>query len=73
MADLTPPTRDLIEQASSLADRMGHAFVGSEHLLLAIVQADDDLAAHRVLRETGSIPVVEHRLAEMFGRLPQTE
>jgi ATP-dependent Clp protease ATP-binding subunit ClpA len=71
MAELTPPTRDLIQRASALADRMGHAWVGSEHLLLAIVEADDDLAAHRILRETGGISAVEQRLSEMFGRLQE--
>ncbi|HEV7642028.1 MAG TPA: Clp protease N-terminal domain-containing protein [Gaiellaceae bacterium] len=68
MAELTPPTRDLIQKAGALADEMGHAFVGSEHLLLAMVEADDDLAAHRILHEAGSISAVEQRLAEMFGR-----
>jgi hypothetical protein len=50
---------------------MGHAWVGSEHLLLAIVEADDNLAAHRILRETGGISAVEQRLSEMFGRLQE--
>jgi ATP-dependent Clp protease ATP-binding subunit ClpA len=71
MAELTPPTRDLIQRASALADRMGHAWVGSEHLLLAIVEADDNLAAHRILSETGGISAVEQRLSEMFGRLQE--
>ena len=71
MAELTPPTRNLIERASTLADQMGHAFVGSEHVLLAIVEADDDLAAYRILRETGGLSAVEQRLSEMFGRLPE--
>jgi ATP-dependent Clp protease ATP-binding subunit ClpA len=68
MAELTPSTRNLIERASALADQMGHAFVGSEHVLLAMVEADDDLAAHRILNETGGLSSVELRLSEMFGR-----
>jgi ATP-dependent Clp protease ATP-binding subunit ClpA len=68
MAELTPPTRDLIQRANALADEMGHPLVGSEHLLLAMVEADDDLAAHRILHEAGSITAVGQRLAEMFGR-----
>lgn len=71
MAALTPPTQDLIQRASALADEMGHRFVGSEHLLLAIVEADDDVAAHRILDETGSMSAVDQRLAEMFGRSEQ--
>ena len=68
MAELTPPTRELLQRAGALADGMGHAFAGSEHLLLAIVEADDDLAAHRILNETGGMPAVRQRLSEMFGR-----
>lgn len=68
MAELTPPTRDMIERASALADQMGHPFVGSEHVLLAMVEANDDLAAHRILKETGGLSSVEQRLSEMFGR-----
>jgi ATP-dependent Clp protease ATP-binding subunit ClpA len=56
MAEQSPPTRKLIERAESLADQMGHPFVGSEHLLLAIVDSDDTVAAHRVLRESGALP-----------------
>ena len=54
MAELTPPTRDLISRAEALADEMGHDWMGSEHLLLAITEADDDLAARRILNETGA-------------------
>jgi len=68
MAELTPPTQDLIRKALALADEMGHDFVGSEHLLLAMVEASDDVAAHRILDETGSIAAVDQRLAEMLGR-----
>jgi len=68
MAELTPPTRDLIQKADALADQMGHAFAGSEHLLPALVKADEGLAAHRILAETGSISPVERRLSAMHGR-----
>jgi ClpA/ClpB-like protein len=43
---------------------MGHPFVGSEHLLLAIVDSDDTVAAHRVLRESGAL---KQYLSEIFG------
>ena len=70
MAEQTPPTRELVYRAEALADEMGHPLVGSEHLLLAITEADDDLAAHRILRETGALPAVRQYLDEMFGRRP---
>ena len=68
MAELSPPVRELIRTAEALADEMAHPFVGSEHLLLAIVEADDDLAAHRILAETGGLQGVRRYLEEMFGR-----
>ena len=47
---------------------MGHPLMGTEHLLLAIVEADDSLAAHRILRETGALAAVKRSLGQMFGR-----
>ena len=69
MAQPTPPTRDLIGRAMALADEMGHGLMGSEHLLLAMTEADESLAARRILRETGALPAVRQHLDEMFGRL----
>ena len=68
MAELTPPTRDLIHRAVTLADEMGHPFAGSEHLLLSITEAEDDLAARRILATTGALPDVTRLLDELFGR-----
>ena len=68
MAELTPPTRDLISRAEALADEMGYDWMGSEHLLLAITEADDDLAARRILNETGALPAVKEYLGKLFGR-----
>ena len=50
---------------------MGHAFAGSEHLLPAMVKADEGLAAHRILAETGSIftnPVTKRASDYITGR-----
>lgn len=68
VAEPTPPTRDLIRRAQALADEMGHGLMGSEHLLLAMTEANDSVAAHRILRETGAFPAVKQYLDEMFGR-----
>jgi ATP-dependent Clp protease ATP-binding subunit ClpA len=68
MAEQTPPTRELVRRAEALADEMGHPLAGSEHLLLAMVEADESLAAHRILREAGAPEQVRRRLNEMFGR-----
>jgi ATP-dependent Clp protease ATP-binding subunit ClpA len=71
MSELPPPTHDLIERARELADEMGHTFVGTEHLLFAMVKADENIAAHRILDETGSLSAVAEQLTKMFGCLPR--
>ena len=70
LSELQPPTRDLIRRAHALADEMGHPLVGTEHLLLAMVRADENIAAHRILVETDSLSAVEQQLTKIFGRLP---
>ncbi|MBR2667142.1 MAG: ATP-dependent Clp protease ATP-binding subunit ClpC, partial [Oscillospiraceae bacterium] len=52
---LTPRTKRIIELAVRTAVRMGHSYVGTEHLLLAILQEGDGVAA-RILLSTGMDP-----------------
>ena len=68
MAELSPPTRESLRRAEAIADEMGHPLMGTEHLLLAIVESDDGEAAHRILRETGPLKGVEAYLKRMFRR-----
>jgi ATP-dependent Clp protease ATP-binding subunit ClpA len=68
VAELTPPTRDLMRRAEALADELGHRFVGSEHVLLAMVEARDDPLAHRILREVGALEPVRQWFDEFLGR-----
>ena len=52
---LTPRTKRIIEIAVHLAARMGHSYVGTEHLLMGILREGEGVAA-RILLETGVEP-----------------
>jgi len=54
-ADLTPRSKRIIENAVHEAQRLKHQYVGTEHLLLAILQESDSFAAG-FLQELGASP-----------------
>lgn len=49
---LTPRVRRLLERAGQEAKELRHTYVGTEHLLLAILRDEDGLASH-ALTEAG--------------------
>ncbi len=50
--DFTPRTKRVMQKAVIIASRIGHSFVGTEHLLLAIL-SDNDSYSVKFLRELG--------------------
>jgi ATP-dependent Clp protease ATP-binding subunit ClpC len=53
--DLAPGTQQVLEYAIEEARRMGHHYIGTEHLLLGLVRHDDSVAME-VLRKLGVTP-----------------
>ncbi|MGN1131698.1 MAG: ATP-dependent Clp protease ATP-binding subunit [Ruminococcus sp.] len=53
--DFTPRTKRVMQKALLIANRIGHNFVGTEHLLLAIL-SDNDSYSVRFLKEMGASP-----------------
>jgi len=53
--DLTPRTKRVIELAVEEARRMGHHYIGTEHLLLGLVRQGDGVAMD-ILRQLGVTP-----------------
>jgi len=53
--DLTPRTKRVIELAVEEARRMGHHYIGTEHLLLGLVRQGDGVAMD-ILRQMGVTP-----------------
>lgn len=62
----TPRARGLLAGASTAARELGHGFVGTEHLLLAMVREPEGIGG-RVIDELAGRDRVEARLMEILG------
>jgi ATP-dependent Clp protease ATP-binding subunit ClpA len=63
----TDGARHVVVQAQHNARRFGHNYIGNEHLLLALTEADGPAGA--VLRDQGVTPErVEEQIVRMIGR-----
>ena len=67
--DLTPRTKRVIELAVEEARRMGHHYIGTEHLLLGLIRQGDGVAMD-ILRQLGINPEAIRR--EMAKELQET-
>jgi ATP-dependent Clp protease ATP-binding subunit ClpA len=67
MAELTPMDEQLLAEASAIADRNGHAVVGTEYVLLAMTRQSDDSFARRLLDELGATDALCRRLEDEIG------
>ena len=76
----TDRARMVLSRCQTEAHRLGHGFVGTEHILLALFEVPEGLA-HRVLDEMGiAKPMVDKRVGELIkqstdfdeGKLPFT-
>jgi hypothetical protein len=63
--DLTPRASRILELAERRARELGHDYVGTEHLLLALCDDPDGLAA-RAIEATGSVDAVRRTLLEIM-------
>src|SRR5271170_7051959 len=64
----TERARNVLGQSERQAHRLGHGFVGTEHLLLALVESNDGLGV-RVLNEAGiSKYMVENHVLALIKR-----
>lgn len=70
---LTPRCKHIIELSISEADRLGHRYVGTEHLLLGLLRESDGVAG-RVLAGTGKDPrrLYGEVIAALGGEMPSS-
>ena len=70
-SDLTPRSKRVIQMSLSIASKMGHNYVGTEHLLIAILE-DADCYAVRMMFQAGAKPtdVVESVKDHLVGDPP---
>jgi ATP-dependent Clp protease ATP-binding subunit ClpC len=65
---LTQGAKKVFEHANAAAAEMGHGYVGSEHILLAMAR-DDGSAASKILREAGLDPeLISEMIIRRVGR-----
>ena len=72
-ADMTPRTQKIIQESASLSARCGQSYIGTEHLLLALLD-EKDCVAVRLLEEL-NVPVEELKqdVRRFLGTSPGTE
>ena len=58
---------ELLKDANTIADRRRHAFVGTEHLLLAMTRQSDGSFARRLLDEVGATDALRARIEDVIG------
>lgn len=60
----------VMRAAAELAAARGHGVVGTEHLLLALVRAEPDSFARRLLDEMGATDELRRRIEAAIGESP---
>jgi ATP-dependent Clp protease ATP-binding subunit ClpC len=63
----TPRAKAVLRRAAEEALRLGHNYVGTEHLLLGLVGDEDSVAAKVLLGLRASYGVIKDRTLELLG------
>lgn len=63
--DLTRRSKQVLKLAEEIARRFGHNYVGTEHLLLALIEEQDGIAG-QIIRDTGVDQTLHRRLEEIL-------
>jgi ATP-dependent Clp protease ATP-binding subunit ClpA len=63
---LTPRSRRTLVRAAELSEKAGQAFIGTEHMMLALAQDSDGLAGH-VLDRLGMRDAVRRELENVIA------
>ncbi len=66
-ADMTPMTKKVIEESAFVSARMSHNYIGTEHLLLAIISETESFANKLIRAQNASIADIKNDLLEYFG------
>ena len=66
--DLTPRTKQVLEYAVEEARKLGHSYIGTEHLLLGLIRQGDGVAID-VLRQLGLTSDRIRRIVEAINKV----
>ena len=67
MTELSGRAEELLSDARRMAEKRGHAVVGTEHLLLAMTRQSDHAFARRLLDEIGATELLRSRIEAVIG------
>jgi ATP-dependent Clp protease ATP-binding subunit ClpA len=67
VAEQSGKVSELLREAEQLAAARGHAFVGTEHVLLAMTRQSNDSFARRLLDEVGATEPLRSRIEAAIG------
>ena len=65
---LSPRARHVIELAAEDANRLGHCYVGTEHILMGILREADSAGARIIVAAGGDLNKIYTDIMDVFGR-----
>ncbi|MBR5312259.1 MAG: ATP-dependent Clp protease ATP-binding subunit [Clostridia bacterium] len=67
-ADITPRTKKIIELSANIAVGMGHGYIGTEHLLLAMCEEQECFAVRMIAEQGTSASDIRRDVLSYFGQ-----
>ncbi len=70
---LTPRVKRIVELSFLEAKRLGHSYIGTEHILMAILRDGESVAARIIAELSGNAEKIYYDLIKSFGNESQAE
>lgn len=70
-ADMTPMTKKLIEESAYASSRLGNSYIGTEHLLIAIMSETESYAHKLIHAQTQAIQEIKNDISDFLGGAPE--
>ena len=73
-ADMTPMTKKIIEESAYASSRLGNSYIGTEHLLIAIMSERESYAYKLIRMQTQGTQEIKNDISAFLGgAAPSTE
>ncbi len=66
-ADMTPMTKKIIEESAYASARLGNSYIGTEHLLIAIMSEPDSYAYKLIRMQTQGMQEIKNDISAFLG------
>ena len=66
-ADMTPMTKKIIEESAYASSRLGNSYIGTEHLLIAIISETESYAYKLIKMQTQGIQEIKNDISAFLG------